>query len=164
MDMILVVFLWALAICLFLSVCVAQRQWYIGETVQLSEAGVHAMSLLKHAGDYAKIRLILKRSGDGRVDISKRLSVNGQDYVRLVVDERGYSTAAFDQIAETLGSRNIVFSRDHRRGRRILNIDVGWDEQLAGAIVQVALGEVLGADAHELVRCKKKNLLRRAPL
>lgn len=164
MDMVLFVFLSALAICLFLFDCVAQRQWYIGETVQLSEAGEQAVSLLRRASAYAKIRLILKRSGDGRVDMSKRLSAGGEEYVRLVVNERGYSTAVFDQIAEKLGRRNIVFSRDHRRGRRILNIDVGWDEQLAGAIVQVALGEVLGADAHELVRCKKKNLFRRAPL
>lgn len=134
--------------------------WLIGETFSVDEAGKQTVALMQRGWLHAKLRLVLKQSGRGWVEASKRIAKSGEQYIRIVIDEKGYSKPILDGIAESFERNSICFSHAKRKGRNILYVDIGWDEELASAIVKIALGEAMSASLHEEIRCKKKGVFK----
>lgn len=136
------------------------ERWFIGETFTVDKAGIQAANLMQRGLLHSSLRLVLKRSGRGWVEMGKRISKNGEKYIRIVIDEKGYSQPTFSGIAASLEHDGICFSRVKRKRRNILYIDIGWDELLASAVVKIALGQAMGVLLHEEIRCKKRGVFK----
>ena len=63
--------------------------WRIGSTTIIGQAGNYIVNLMKREHQNGLLRLVLKRSGDGRIEVTKRIAVNGEEYIQLSVDSRG---------------------------------------------------------------------------